>query len=80
MGCTGAKFWEEEAPLYAERRATAPASAMNPGTSAHFRLLVIEEDRGWNTIESQSGLVKIFTRPRQVRKYDDPWETAQAPM
>ena len=56
MGCTGAKFWEEEAPLYAERRATAPASATNPGTSAHFRLLVIEEDRGWITSESRSAL------------------------
>src|SRR4051812_5300167 len=46
IGCSGAKFWEEDAPLYAERRATAVASATNPGTSAHFRLLVIGETEG----------------------------------
>jgi hypothetical protein len=46
IGCSGAKFCDEDAPLYAERTATAVASATNPGTSAHFRLLVIEEDRG----------------------------------
>jgi hypothetical protein len=27
IGCSGAKFCDEDAPLYAERRATAPASA-----------------------------------------------------
>src|SRR5215203_2603600 len=79
IGCSGAKFCDEDAPLYAERRATAPANATNPGTSAHFRLLVIGRTEG-GIPSGPLDFVNIFTRPSQVRKYDDALETAQALM